>query len=319
MKLSVIAPCYNEENNIHPFYDEMQKTVGQLPKSVEFEFIFVNDGSSDNTYQTVLGLSRIDSCVKYISFTRNFGKEAALLAGLEASTGDYVVVMDVDLQDPPSLIPEMYELMQTGEYDRIATKRINRDGEPVIRSFFARCFYKLINRISDVKIVDGARDFSMMSRRMVDSILSLKERSRFTKGLLEWPGYNTKWLSFGNIERNEGNTKWSFWKLFFYSIEGIVSFSSYPLIISSVVGVILCLISFLAIIAIVIRKLFFGDPVDGWPSLACIILFVSGLQHFCIGILGTYLSRLFTEAKNRPLYVILDSNIKKENNSNGSY
>lgn len=220
--------------------------------------------------------------------------------------------MDADLQDPPSLIPEMYELIKDGEYERIATRRMNRKGEPIIRSFFARQFYRIINKISNVKIVDGARDFSMMSRKMVNSVLSLKERSRFTKGIFEWPGYKTKWISFSNHERHAGNTKWSFWKLFAYSIEGIVSFSNYPLIISSVVGVAFCVLSILMILVVIIRKLIWGDKVDGWPSLVCIILFVSGIQQMSIGIIGSYLSRVFTEVKNRPLYVVLDTNISSD-------
>ncbi len=312
MKLSIVVPCYNEELNIPTFYSEVTKLEKDLPKGTLFEFIFVNDGSADNTITIIKELSEKDSSVKYIDFSRNFGKEAAMLAGLEASSGDYVVVMDADLQDPPSLIPEMYELIKDGEYERIATRRMNRKGEPIIRSFFARQFYRIINKISNVKIVDGARDFSMMSRKMVNSVLSLKERSRFTKGIFEWPGYKTKWISFSNHERHAGNTKWSFWKLFAYSIEGIVSFSNYPLIISSIVGVAFCALSILMILVVIIRKLVWGDKVDGWPSLVCIILFVSGIQQLSVGIIGSYLSRIFTEVKNRPLYVVLDTNISSD-------
>lgn len=312
MMLSVVVPCYNEENNIPSFHGEIDKISSELADDVEWEFIFVNDGSKDKTLTVLKELSKTDNRVKYISFSRNFGKEAAMLAGLEASSGDYVVVIDADLQDPPSLIPEMYEIMRTGEYERVATRRINRNGEPPVRSFFARMFYKIINKISNVKIVDGARDFSMMSRRMVDSVLSLKEKTRFTKGIFEWPGYNTKWLSFNNQERNAGNSKWSFWKLVAYSIEGIVSFSSYPLVLSSVIGVLLCIFSMIMILFVIVRKFIFGDPVAGWPSLVCIILMVSGLQHLTTGILGSYLSRIFVEVKDRPLYVVLDTNIGDE-------
>ena len=240
-----------------------------------------------------------------------------MLAGLEHSSGDYVVLIDADLQDPPSLIPKMYEMIRDGDYERIATRRVDRKGEPPVRSFFAKLFYKIINQISDVKITDGARDFSMMSRKMVNSVLALKEKSRFTKGLLEWAGYKTKWLEFHNHERKKGGSKWSFWKLFSYSIEGIVSFSNYPLMLSAVLGMILCLISVIVILVIIVRKLVFGDPVAGWASTICIILFVSGLQNLMLGIIGSYLARIFTEIKDRPPYVVLDTNIER-NTQNGS-
>ena len=311
MKLSVIVPCYNEESNISPFVEEIEAVKGKMHKDTDWELIFVNDGSIDKTFEKILELSEKHQYIKYICFSRNFGKEAAMLAGLEAASGDYIVIIDADLQDPPSLIPEMFELISTGKYDRIATRRNDRKGEPVIRSFFARLFYKLINKISDVKIVDGARDFSMMTRRMVNSILSLNERSRFTKGIFEWAGYNTYWISFSNNERNKGASKWSFAKLFRYSIEGIVSFSSMPLVISSVIGLFLCFFSFFMIAVVIIKKVFFGDPVDGWSSLVCIILFVSGLQQLGIGVLGSYLSRVFIEAKQRPMYVVKDTNISQ--------
>ena len=315
MTISIITPCYNEEANIPAFFDEIRKVRKQLPDDVLTELLFVDDGSSDNTYPLISGLAGSNAWVRYIRFTRNFGKEAAMLAGLEAAAGDYVAIMDADLQDPPSLIPEMYRRITAGDYDRIATRREDRKGEPVLRSFAARQFYRLINKVSDVKIVDGARDFSMMSRRMVNSVLELKERSRFTKGIFEWPGYKTDWISFPNRERSGGNTKWSFWKLFRYSIEGIVSFSSLPLTISSLIGIALCFLSLLLIVFVIVKKLVFGDPVAGWPSLVCIILLVSGLQHLCVGILGTYLARVFTEIKNRPMYVVLDSNVERKDTS----
>lgn len=312
MKLSIIVPCYNEESNVRPVFLEICSIQDKIPLDTELELIYIDDGSSDQTLEEVLALAEEHDFVKYISFSRNFGKESAMLAGLEAASGDYVAIIDADLQDPPSLIPEMLALIETGKYDRIATRRINRKGEPPIRSFFAKMFYKIINKISDVKIVDGARDFSLMTRRMVNSILSLKERSRFTKGIFEWAGYRTHWLEFSNQQRNKGSSKWSFFKLFRYSIEGIISFSNLPLIISSVIGVFLFLLSFFMIAVVIFKKLVFGDPVDGWSSLVCIILFVSGLQHMCIGVLGSYLSRIFTEAKQRPMYVIMASNISQE-------
>ncbi|MBO4877283.1 MAG: glycosyltransferase family 2 protein [Ruminococcus sp.] len=311
MLISITVPCYNEEKNIPAFYNVITEVAAGFEEGVDFEFIFVNDGSKDETYRVMKEYSEKDSRVKYVSFSRNFGKEAAMLAGLEAASGDYVVVIDADLQDPPELIKDMYQLMKSGEYERIATRRVDRKGEPVIRSFFAKTFYKLINKISNVKIVDGARDYSMMSRRMVDSVLSLKEKSRFTKGLFEWPGYKTKWLEFNNVARNEGGSKWSFFKLFSYSIEGIVAFSHFPLVLSSIMGVLLFFISLLFIVIIIVRKLVFGDEVTGWASTACIILMVAGLQQFSLGIIGSYLARVFVEVKDRPMYVVLDTNIDK--------
>lgn len=310
MLISIVVPCYNEESNVTAFYDEIQKIQPELPDDTELELIFVNDGSKDRTIEIVKDLAEKDNIVKYIDFSRNFGKEAAMLAGLEYAGGDYVVVIDADLQDPPSLIPKMYEIIRGSDYERVATRRVDRKGEPPVRSFFARMFYKLINKISDVKIVDGARDFSMMSRKMVNSVLSLKEKNRFSKGLFEWAGYKTKWLEFKNHSRNAGTSKWSFWKLFSYSVEGIVSFSSYPLVLSAIFGVILCLISLFFIAVIIIKQLFFGDPVAGWASTICVILFVSGLQQLMIGIIGSYLARMFIEIKDRPSYVVLETNLK---------
>lgn len=312
MKISIIVPCYNEECNVRPFYNEIIKLAERLPEDTQLELIFVNDGSRDHTIDIVKDLAQSDSMVKYIDFSRNFGKEAAMLAGLEHAAGDYVVVIDADLQDPPSLIPEMYDIIRNGDCERVATRRVDRKGEPPVRSFFARMFYRLINKISDVKIVDGARDFSMMSRKMVNSVLSLKEKNRFSKGLFEWAGYKTKWLEFKNHNRNAGASKWSFWKLFSYSIEGIVSFSNYPLILSAFLGVILCIVSLFFVAVIVIRRIVFGDPVAGWASTISVILFVSGLQQLMIGIIGSYLARIFIEVKGRPSYVVLETNIDEK-------
>lgn len=305
-KISIIVPCYNEEEAMPLFYEEISKTASTFDK-VEFEFIFVNDGSRDKTLEVARQLAKKDKRVRYISFSRNFGKEAAMLAGLEYSTGDYVAIMDADLQDPPSMLQEMYEGIKNEGYDCVATRRVSRKGEPPIRSFFAKCYYKLINKISNTEIVDGARDYRLMSRQMVDSILSLKEYNRFSKGIFSWVGYNTKWLEYKNVERVAGTTKWSFWKLFLYSLESIVAFSTVPLSISSVIGILFFLISIIMIIFIIIRTLTFGDPVAGWPSLVCIIFFVSGVQLFGIGIIGQYLSKLYLEVKNRPVYIIKET------------
>lgn len=312
MKISIIVPCFNEAENIDRFYSAITAVSDAFPAPADWEYIFVNDGSRDRTLEKAKSLSEQDERVKYIGFSRNFGKESAMIAGLEYASGDYVVLIDADLQDPPELIPEMYKLLSSGEYDRIATRRIDRKGEPVIRSFFARMFYKLINKISRVKIMEGARDYCMMTRRMVDSVLELKERSRFTKGILEYPGYPTKWIEFHNQARNSGGSKWSFLKLLIYAIEGIVSFSSFPLVLSSIIGVIMCLLSFIFIVIIVIRRLVWGDEVIGWASLSCIILFVAGLHQLSLGIIGSYLSRVYIEVKNRPLYVVADTNMRKE-------
>ena len=317
MKISVIVPCFNEEENIDKFYSAITAVTDSFSEKADWEYIFVNDGSRDKTLEKLFFYSKRDERVKYISFSRNFGKESAMLAGLEYSSGDYVVLIDADLQDPPELIPEMYRMIQAEKIDRIATRRVDRKGEPVIRSFFAKMFYRLINKMSKVKIMDGARDYCMMTRRMVDSVLSMKERTRFTKGILEYPGFPTKWLEFHNNSRNGGGSKWSFLKLFIYAIEGIVSFSSFPLVLSSITGMIMCMIAFVFIIIIVIRRLVWGDEVIGWASLACIILFVAGLQQLSLGVIGSYISRVYIEVKDRPLYVVADTNIIKEQ-KNGS-
>lgn len=308
--LSCIVPCYNEEKALPYFFKEIVRVADEMSATYDlcFEILFVDDGSRDHTLQILKEYSGMDSRIRYISFSRNFGKEAAMFAGLENVSGDYVAVMDADMQDPPSLLPQMYAILQDEEYDSVATRRVDREGEPPIRSFFARLFYKIINRISDADIVDGARDFRLMKRSMVDAILSMKEYNRFSKGIFGWVGFHTKWLPYENIERVAGETKWSFWKLFKYSIQGIVAFSTAPLAIASVIGIISCLISFIMVLYIVGRTLLFGDPVGGWPSLVCIILFLGGIQLFSIGVLGQYLAKTYLETKKRPIYIIRESN-----------
>ena len=308
-KISVIIPCFNEEASL-PFYKEEIVKVMRQMSSEEFELLFINDGSKDTTLHLLKQYAAEDSRFKYVSFSRNFGKEAAIYAGLQHSTGDYVCIMDADLQDPPSLLPEMYETIVHDGYDSVATRRVNRKGEPVIRSFFARLFYKIMNHISDSKIVDGARDYRMMTRQMVDAILSMCEYNRFSKGIFGWIGFRTKWIAYENVERVAGNTKWSFWKLFKYSIEGITAFSVEPLQIASIFGVLFSLIALLMIIVIVVRTLIFGDPTSGWPSLVCIIMLIGGIQLLCIGILGQYLSKTYLETKRRPIYIEKESNVK---------
>ena len=306
-KISLVVPCYNEEEVINLFYMEIQKVQKDF-KDVGFEIIFVNDGSSDKTLNLIRKLAKNDD-VRYISFSRNFGKEAAMYAGLEASTGDYVAIMDADLQDPPALLKEMYEILESGEYDSVATRRVTRKGEPLIRSFFARMYYKLINKISKTEIVDGARDFRLMTRQMVNSVLSLKEYNRFSKGIFSWVGYRTKWLEYENIERAAGTTKWSFFKLFLYSLESIVAFSTTPLSIASVFGILFCFIAFIIIILIIVRTLIFGDPTSGWPSMACIMFLIGGVQLLCTGIVGQYLSKTYLEVKQRPIYIVAETDM----------
>lgn len=309
-KISIIVPCYNEEQAIPFFYDEITKIVEEMKNN--FEFIFINDGSKDKTIEVIKEYSKKDKRVKYIHFSRNFGKEAAMLAGLKLSTGDYVAIMDADLQDPPSLLPKMLSILEdpNNDYDCVGTRRVTRKGEPPIRSLFARMFYKIINKMSKIEMVDGARDYRLMSRQMVDSILELGEYNRYSKGLFQFVGYNTKWLEYENVERVAGETKWSFWKLFLYAIEGIVAFSTAPLAISSIAGILFCIISFIMIIIIIVKTIIFGDPTAGWPSLVCIIFFVSGIQLFCLGIIGQYLSKTYLETKKRPIYIIKETNIK---------
>lgn len=310
-KISCIVPCYNEETSIPYFYNEFTRIVKNMKLGgvLEFELIFVNDGSKDNTLKVLKEFAQNDSQVKYISFSRNFGKEAAMYAGLQRSTGDYVAIMDADMQDPPSLLPEMYEILQNEDYDNVATRRTSRDGEPPIRSFFAKLFYRIINKISKADIVDGARDFRLMKRTMVDAILEMGEYNRFSKGIFGWVGFKTKWLPYVNVERVAGETKWSFWKLFVYSLEGIVAFSTVPLSIASVIGIILCFFAFIAIAFVIGRTLVFGDPVEGWPSLVCIITLIGGIQLFCMGIMGQYLAKTYLETKHRPIYIVSETNL----------
>lgn len=305
--LSVIVPCYNEQENISDFYDELMKNEKFFhEQDVEIEVIFVNDGSKDETVAEVKKLHNKDERVHLINFSRNFGKEAGMYAGLQKAKGDYVVVMDCDLQDPPALLPDMYRAIAEEGYDSVATRRVDRKGEPPIRSFFARQFYKIINRMSNAEIVDGARDYRLMTRQFVDSILSLEEYNRFSKGIFGWVGFNTKWLEFENVERKKGETKWSFWKLFLYALDGIVAFSTAPLAMASIFGVLFCVLAFIFIIFIVVRQLVFGDPNNtvGWASTICIISLVSGVQLFCLGILGQYLSKTYLEVKKRPMFII---------------
>lgn len=309
--ISIIVPCYNEQEVLPIFYKEITRVAADMA-GYDFEFIFVDDGSKDETLIECKKLAESDGRVKYVSFSRNFGKEAAMYAGLEKSCGDMVAIMDADLQDPPALLAQMVYAIENEGYDSVATRRVTRKGEPVIRSFFARLFYKLINKISKTEIVDGARDYRLMSRQFVNSLLELSERNRFSKGLFGWVGYKTKWLEYENVERAAGQTKWSFWKLFLYSLEGIMAFSTAPLAISAIVGFVMCAVAAVAIIFIVFRTLMFGDPVSGWPSLVCIILFIGGIQLFCLGIVGEYLAKTYTEIKNRPIYICRETNIDKE-------
>ena len=308
--ISVIVPCYNEEVSLPFFYKEIQKVISHMQERypVEFELLFVDDGSRDDTLSIIKSFASKDPKIKYLSFSRNFGKESAILAGLEHATGDYVALMDADLQDPPSLLTQMYETIKEGTYDCIGTKRVDRKGEPPIRSFFARCFYKLINKISKTSIVDGARDFRLMTRQMTDAILNMPEYNRFSKGIFGWVGFKTKWLEYTNVERVAGSTKWSFWSLFLYSLDGIVAFSTIPLSIASILGILFLFIALIFIIVIIVKTLIWGDPVAGYPSMMCVICLLGGLQLFSIGILGQYLSKTYLEVKHRPIYIIKESN-----------
>lgn len=304
--ISVVVPCYNEQESLPVFYREITKTAAEM-SNVKFEFIFVDDGSKDETLAIAKELHKNDDRVRFISFSRNFGKEAGMFAGLQASKGDYVAIMDVDLQDPPSLLPEMYEAVSSGEYDSVATRRTTRKGEPPIRSFFARMFYKIINKMSDADIVDGARDFRLMRRKMVDAVISMGEYNRFSKGIFGWVGFKTKWLEYVNVERVAGETKWSFWKLFKYSMEGIMAFSTTPLYMSSIMGFVICVIAFIMACFYIVKTLVFGDPTAGFPSLVCIILFLGGIQLIGIGVVGMYLSKTYLETKKRPVYIVRET------------
>ena len=302
-KISIIVSCYNEEKALPLFYEETEKHIKEF-ENTEFEYIFVNDGSVDNTLDIIKELRKNDKKVKYISFSRNFGKEAAIYAGLEHATGDLVTLMDADLQDPPHLLKDMYKAITKEGFDAVGTRRVTRKGEPVIRSFFARMFYKLINRISKVKMVDGARDYVLMTRPVVDAIISLKEYNRFSKGLFNFVGFKVKWIEYENVKRVAGETKWSFWTLFKYALEGITAFSTAPLTLASFIGLLFCLISFLLILIIIVKTIILGDPTSGWPSMVCIIFMVSGIQLFSLGIIGQYLSKTYLEVKKRPIYIV---------------
>lgn len=312
--ISILVPCFNEEQALPFFYSEIVSVADLMKKTrdVDFEFIFVDDGSCDKTLDIIKHLRTADSRVGYLSFSRNFGKEAAVFAGLKAARGNFIALMDADLQDPPSLLPEMYDIVNdtANNYDCAATRRVTRKGEPLLRSFFARNFYRIINKISKTEIVDGARDFRLMSRRMVDAVLSMPEYNRFSKGIFSWVGFYTTWIEYENIERVAGRTKWSFWKLFIYSLDGIVAFSTAPLAIASFSGFFFCVAAFVSLLFVIVRAVVWGDPVAGWPSTICIILLIGGIQLFSIGILGQYLSKTYLETKRRPVYVIRESEIE---------
>ena len=302
--LSVIVPSYNEEENIFDFYEELMKNAPFFQsRELDVEVIYIDDGSKDKTAEKVKEQAARDARVHLVSYSRNFGKEAAIYAGLKKAKGDYSVLMDCDLQDPPALLPDMFRYIDEG-FDSVATRRVSRKGEPPIRSLFARMFYRIMNKISKTEIVDGARDYRLMKRQVVDAILAMAEYNRFTKGIFGWVGYETKWLEYENVERKKGETKWSFWKLFLYSLDGITAFSTVPLAVASFMGVLFCGLAFLMIVFKIVRKLIFGDPTSGWPSLVCIILLCSGVQLFCLGIVGQYLSKTYMEVKKRPIYLV---------------
>ena len=309
MTLTIIIPCYNEQEMLPLFYQELQNMIYSI-SDVNFELLFVDDGSIDNTKEVIRSLSNKDENCKYIFLSRNFGKEAAIWAGLQHASGDYVVIMDADLQDPPSLLPQMLHAVVEEGYDSAATRRVTRHGEPAIRSWFARNFYRLMHKISKTELMDGARDYRLMNRKFVNALLSMEEYNRFTKGLYGWVGFKTKWFEYENIKRAKGETKWSFWKLFFYAIDGIVAFSTLPLTIAAIIGTLCCILAFIATGFIVIRKLIFDDPIQGWASTVSIILFIGGIQLLCTGILGQYLAKTYLESKQRPIYIIESTNIQ---------
>ena len=306
-KLSIVVPCYNEEEAIPYFYDAIKVMEKQMSNKCTFELVFVNDGSKDKTLEVLRNLAKKDKIVRYISFSRNFGKEAGILAGLEAATGDYITTMDVDLQDPPELLNEMFDTLEEGEYDCCATKSTNRKGYGFFRKIFTKWFYKIIGKMSKTEMVPGARDYRLMTRQMVDAILSLKEYNRYSKGLFSFVGFNTKWIEFKIEDRKKGKSKFNFWKLMSYAIEGIVAFSTAPLILSAFIGIIFCFLAFVLIIMIIVKTLVWGDPVSGWPSLVCIIFLVGGIQLFCTGIIGQYLAKTYLETKARPVYIVKET------------
>lgn len=309
-RISIVIPCYNEQEAIPIFYEAISKTAEELHQA-ELELLFINDGSKDQSLAEMKQLAEKDDRVKYVSFSRNFGKEAAMYAGLSYASGDYVAIMDVDLQDPPDLLPKMYHIITTEDYDCVATRRVTRKGEPPIRSFFARCFYRLMHKLSKTDIVDGARDYRLMTRQFVEELLKLGEYNRFSKGLFGWVGFRTKWLEYENVERSAGETKWSFWKLLIYSIEGIVGFTTAPLVMAAFLGIFFCIVAFFAICFIIVRTMIYGDPVSGWPSMTCIIVFLGGIQLFCMGILGEYLAKTYMETKKRPIFICKETNIQQ--------
>ena len=307
MKITAVVPCYNEQEALGLFYEELNRVTAEM-RDCEFEILFVNDGSKDRTLELMKELAEKDGRVKYISFSRNFGKEAAIYAGLEHASGDLVAIMDADLQDPPRLLPEMYRAVTEEGYDSVATRRVTRKGEPPIRSFFARMFYRLMNKMCKTEVVDGARDFRLMTRPFVDSLLSMKEYNRFSKGLFGWVGFRTKWIEFENVERVAGETKWSFWKLLLYAIDGMVAFSTMPLSVAALIGILMCVIAAISIIFIIVRQLCFGGSAFGWPSMVCIMIFIGGVQLLCMGIMGQYLAKMYMETKKRPHFIISETN-----------
>lgn len=311
-KISIVVPCFNEEETIPIFYEEVNKIGDKLKEQATLEFVFVNDGSKDKTLLKLRELAKKDKRVRYISFSRNFGKEAAMIAGLEHATGDYVTTMDVDLQDPPALLIEMFETLEEGQYDCVATKSTNRKGYSFLRKIFTKWFYAIISKISSIEMVPGARDFRLMTRQMVDAVISMKEYNRYSKGLFSFVGFDTKWIEFEIEDRVAGTTKWNFWKLFSYALEGIVAFSTTPLVFAALVGIVFCLIAFILIIVIVVKTLVWGDPVGGWPSMTCIMFLIGGLQLFCTGIIGEYLSKTYLETKKRPIYIIKETEKDKK-------
>ena len=310
MKITAVVPCYNEQEALGLFYEELNRVTAEM-RDCEFEILFVNDGSKDRTLELMKELAEKDGRVKYISFSRNFGKEAAIYAGLEHASGDLVAIMDADLQDPPRLLPEMYRAVTEEGYDSVATRRVTRKGEPPIRSFFARMFYRLMNKMCKTEVVDGARDFRLMTRPFVDSLLSMKEYNRFSKGLFGWVGFRTKWIEFENVERVAGETKWSFWKLLLYAIDGMVAFSTMPLSVAALIGILMCVIAAISIIFIIVRQLCFGGSAFGWPSMVCIMIFIGGVQLLCMGIMGQYLAKTYLEVKKRPIYICKETNIEE--------
>ena len=307
-KISLLIPCYNEQEALPLFYREAAAVLGQM--TYDYEMIFINDGSKDQTLAVIKELAEQDRRVRYLSFSRNFGKEAAMYAGFCHAQGNYTAVMDADLQDPPSLLPQMMEILQSGEYDSVAARRVSRAGEPLVRSWFARRFYKLVNRISDADIVDGARDFRLMKKKMADAVVSMGEYNRFSKGIFGWIGFRTYWLPFENAERIAGETKWSFWKLFTYAVDGIINFSQVPLSLASWFGIVMTVVSFVMLLFVVIRRICFGDPVAGWASMICVMIFIGGIQLFCMGVMGQYIAKTYMETKKRPHYIISESNVE---------